>query len=40
MKSSNKLRMLFKKVIVPDHMEKVINPCARSAKMRVAEVIN
>ncbi|MCX7706277.1 MAG: 16S rRNA (cytosine(1402)-N(4))-methyltransferase RsmH [bacterium] len=40
MKTNERIKMVTKKVIVPDNLEVVINPRARSAKMRVGEVIN
>lgn len=39
MKTNERIKMITKKVIVPDEIERVVNPSARSAKMRVAEVV-
>lgn len=39
MRFSPYLKVITKKVVVPDKIEKKINPCSRSAKMRVAEFL-
>ncbi|MCM8759615.1 MAG: 16S rRNA (cytosine(1402)-N(4))-methyltransferase RsmH [Candidatus Omnitrophica bacterium] len=40
MKTNKNVRLITKKVIVPDEIEKAVNLSSRSAKMRVAEVVN
>ncbi|MCM8764690.1 MAG: 16S rRNA (cytosine(1402)-N(4))-methyltransferase RsmH [Candidatus Omnitrophica bacterium] len=39
MKTNSRIRMITKKVITPDELEKAVNFSARSAKMRVGEVL-
>ncbi|MCM8764070.1 MAG: 16S rRNA (cytosine(1402)-N(4))-methyltransferase RsmH [Candidatus Omnitrophica bacterium] len=39
MKKNSRIKMITKKVIVPDELEKAVNFSARSAKMRVGEVL-
>ncbi|MCM8822778.1 MAG: 16S rRNA (cytosine(1402)-N(4))-methyltransferase RsmH [Candidatus Omnitrophica bacterium] len=39
MRTNSRIKMITKKVIVPDEMERMVNPSARSAKMRAGEVL-
>ncbi|MCM8824695.1 MAG: 16S rRNA (cytosine(1402)-N(4))-methyltransferase [Candidatus Omnitrophica bacterium] len=39
MKTNPKIKAITKKVIVPDWLERKVNPSSRSAKMRVGEVL-